>query len=1078
MYRWLLCCALFFATLIALASPPGVFSDEVNTERYDCLLTLMPASTLAAGSNTCVTLEWNGTAGDYLRVTVGKETILIDALHNGKAAESWKVESGVQPGTAYHLTVMRRGNWLGLLHDQALIFHTETPRGTGAEAGITADAGWSVGSSRVQMLQPVAFADNFMRTADVKGAWVVQSGDWHLQSAWDEDSHGNGNRFTNAQYALNPFAWVGRNPDGPSLCTVGKANWEDYTMTAAIQPSQTGAVGVVVNMPDPHHGLLVRWSAGNDHGPRGDALSLYRMDEDQLTPLGNSPGGYVPGQWYRLAVDSSLDGIRVLIDGCARLSIPNVSPWRGGVGLYAEGKTGAVFNDITVYGHTLNTDLLEENELMRLDERFFDDRNGMREWSVIQNDWMPFAKMPAALRYHHDCSGDHWISLRLHKHAYVEGQLWLGLLNDGKVPTSGYRAVVTVAANGKTAYALYRDTVLLATAKGNPLTPEEEYTLRLHYHAASIWLEVDGERVLGVDQCKPTSGRRPIYRADGAFSDVRNVVVLDRNMLDYTFANAPVDWLGQGTWMPTERWACSPEWSFLGGWSRGDAVLWHKQRFTGDQSLLAYVAPKMEYPRAREEYDIRYRDFGVTICGDGHDPRSGYAAIYGAADKQGHENQRTVLLRNGVEVASTPIAAMTFLEGAHHEWFGLNLEKRGNTIEFTVGGWRLLSYTDPAPLDGGVPAIWTSDNGLMIARARITFANPPQLRSDPTVVLDEPWYPEWADVRHPLTLDFATPWSTTGAPVQLQAITRAVPTDEHTTLTIDGSHVTFTPQTRGDHWYQIQADDGKNHSADFNLALPAFDPSLRRDDSHALLLYRFNEGTGSVVHDRGTIAPPLDLTIPAGANVQWVPGRGLTLHGQTLIQSTAPATKLMALATRKACTIEAWISTETLCPPSDWTACLLSWETAVGQQNFSVMHQFLSGSTFLSALIIAPHATSLSNGALPQPLLMDGFHTGLSHIVITWDGQQTSIYDNGVRLGPVVNTYRGEALPAGYLTDTTGPQPLSWHPEDWAANARLLLGALSDGSRGYVGTYYLLAIHDVCLSDAQIQRHYQAGPDG
>ena len=86
--------------------------------------------------------------------------------------------------------------------------------------------------------------------------------------------------------------------------------------------------------------------------------------------------------------------------------------------------------------------------------------------------------------------------------------------------------------------------------------------------------------------------------------------------------------------------------------------------------------------------------------------------------------------------------------------------------------------------------------------------------------------------------------------MQLQAITRAVPAGEHTTLTVDGSHVTFTPQTRGDYWYQIHADDGKNHSADFNLALPAFDPALKRDDSHALLLYRFNEGTGSVVHDR------------------------------------------------------------------------------------------------------------------------------------------------------------------------------------------------------------------------------------
>ncbi len=158
-------------------------------------------------------------------------------------------------------------------------------------------------------------------------------------------------------------------------------------------------------------------------------------------------------------------------------------------------------------------------------------------------------------------------------------------------------------------------------------------------------------RAWGRNMANRSSGRRPVYRAEGTLSDVRNVVVLDPNMFDDTFANAPVDWQGDGTWAATTRWACSPEWSFLGGWSRGDAVLWHKKIFTGDHSLLAFVGPKMEYPRAREPYDLRFRDFGVTICGDGHNPRSGYAAIYGAADQQGQENQRTVLLRNGVEVA-------------------------------------------------------------------------------------------------------------------------------------------------------------------------------------------------------------------------------------------------------------------------------------------------------------------------------------------------------------------------------------------------------------------------------------------
>jgi len=1078
MYRWLLSCSFLLMTVFALAAPPDVFSDELTADRYDCILTLKPAATLAAESAVRVNLEWSSSSTDYVCVTVGKETILIEAFKGGKAAGSWKVDAGVQPGTPYQLGILRRGNWFGLLHDQSLIFHTETPHGAGGKGALTVDAGWTVEEKRVQRLQPVTFADNFMRTSDDRGAWAVQSGSWRLQSAWDEDPHGNTNKFINVKYATNPFAWGGRSPNSsPALCTVGSASWEDYTMTVAIQPSHTG-VGVVVNMPDPHHGILVRWSAANDHSDTGNELALFQMDDTKLTPLAKSPGGFVPDQWYKLAVISDQSGIRVLIDDAVRLSLPDAMPWRGGVGLYAEGKTGAVFDDVTVYGHTLNTDLIAENEMVQANERLLADQaesERNKEGVTTQKDWLPFPKVPGESLYQHDCYGDQWISLVLQKSARAGGQLWMGLLNDGKAPGSGYIATITAGADGKTAYSLYRDGVLLTSTKGFPLTPDEDYSLRLRCNAANVWLEVDGERVIGAENSKPPAGKRALYRADGAFANIRNMVVMSRNTYDYTFTTAPVDWVGDGTWMSTERWACSPNWSYLGGWSRGDAVLWHKQRFIGDQSLLAVVAPKMEYPRVREIYDQRYRDYGVTICGDGHDPRSGYAAIYGAADKQGKENKRTVLLRNGVEVASTPVSALTFLQGGHHAWFSLNLIKRGNTIEFRVGGSLLLSYTDPDPIEGGVPGIWTADNGIMISHARISFANAPQPRTEPQVVLGDPWYPDWANVNRPLSLNFTDAWSTSGAPVQLSTVARSVPDGEKAAPTVEGTRVTLTPQQRGEHWYQIRAGDGQHRSADFNLSLPVFDPAQKRDDSHALLLYRFDEGQGTVVHDRSTNGSPLNLTIPAGSSVRWLPGRGLNLRGQTSIRSEAPAKKLMVLADRQSCTIEAWVSTDTLCPPSHWSGCIMSWESAAEQQNFALLHQFLSGGAYFTTLVFAPCTSRLTENN-QQALRLQGFPMGLSHIVVTWDGQMTTVYVNGLKIGPVVN-YGRDTQEVGYFTNSFGPQAVAWHTEAWKADARLLLGALSDGSRQYLGTYYLLAIHDNCFSEEQVQRHYQAGPD-
>ena len=201
---------------------------------------------------------------------------------------------------------------------------------------------------------------------------------------------------------------------------------------------------------------------------------------------------------------------------------------------------------------------------------------------------------------------------------------------------------------------------------------------------------------------------------------------------------------------PPVRWACTPTWSFLSGWSRGDAVLWQKQRFSGDQNLQAFVGVKMEYPREVDIYDNRYRDFAITICGDGHNPRSGYTGVFAAGTPP-----RLLLLRNGTEVASKPLATVPNRGANHRSWFNIALRKHGSTVEFWVADQRELSYSDPQPIDSGVPAIWTTNNGLCLARARLHFANPPTPRTDPRVILDNPWYPEWGNVGRPLTLQFS-----------------------------------------------------------------------------------------------------------------------------------------------------------------------------------------------------------------------------------------------------------------------------------------------------------------------------------
>lgn len=1042
---------LLGSSLVAFSAPlPGLFSNELDTDRYDCRLLLLPGEKLTTDSNVSLTLE-SGAAGDATRLTINKQTITIASLHAGQATPQAQGESGVVPGTAYRLTVLRRGAWLGVLHDDALLLHADMPRPAGTAAGIIADAGWSVQESTVERLDPVCFADDFMRTADEAGQWTWRSGLWKLSSAWDSDAQGNQHRFSNATYAQNPFAWMGCAATTPfALCTAGNARWDDYTFSVAVRPAISGAVGVVVNMPDANTGLLVRWSAANDRGAGGDALSIARLEAGHLTPLASDPGGFIPGQWYKLSVVSTMTGLQVLVDGHQRLSLPNVTPFRGGVGLYTEGTEGMEFDDVTVYGHSLLKDLISERQAVRVNQRFQDDaQNSMREWASLQDEWQRYPGNPSLNLHRLDFFGDQWMVLSVTPFKSA-GKLTLVLHNDGKNSNSGYRAVMQVTAKPPTMVAtLWHDGTQLARKDCTPFTASTEYTIRFLHLGNRLALEIDGQPVLELTDVPAASGLRPAYAAEGCFALVHDVAVLGRNVLDYTFTEAPVDWVGEGAWMPTIRWSCSPKWSFLGGWNRGNAVLWHKQRFSGDQLFEAFVGPKMNYPRQREKYESHFRDFAITICGDGRNPRTGYSGIYGAPDLAGHPNQRSVLLRNGVEVGSVNLA-VPGKDTAHNAWFHLELHKTGDTVAFWVNGAMVLSYQDPQPIAEGQPAIWTVDSGISIARARVHFASPPHAPAAQRVILDAPEYPEFSTVGTPLVLDFPHTWSTTGKPVQLRVVPRTVPAGDEKAVVIDGKRTTFTPRKPGDHWYEIQATDGTQQSWSYHLSLPVFDASRGRDDARALVLYRFDEGKGRTIRDRSAITPALDLSIPTDPGIQWLPGRGLTLHGSTPVMSKNAADKLLSIAKTQEFTIEMWMSNDTISPPDEWTGCLLTWEMSQQQRNFAIGQSWY-------VLLIAPRNVWLAPGSVSAFRVNEGFQLGLHHMVVTLQKQTIRCYLDGV-----------------LLQEQQRPQNLQ--PETFRAGLPLLLGNEPDGQRTFLGTYYLVAIHDRCLPAEAVLRHYQVGP--
>ena len=1049
--RHLLLVAMMVLTTVCFAAtaPPGVFSKELDTDAYDCQLALKPAATLSPTAKLTIWLEWNN-AGNSLELAVTRENLSITSCHDGRRTPVASLAAKVIPGTPCHLTFLRRGPRLELLRNTESLYHGTVPRGGGALATLAHDAGWEVVDAHIQRIEPVVFADDFMRAEGEKGPWQVASGHWALKSVWDKLCTERDKVFSISAFAQNPFAWVGTSESGQSAaCMAGAPFWEDYTFTAAICPGQHGAAGLLFNLADAKNGLLLRWTPANSQLKDGNRLTLYRLTDGVRTELAHDAGGYVPGQWYRVSVISTRGGIRVLIDGQQRCKLPTVAPWRGGVGLYAEGKDGITFDDITVYGHMLDTDLLQEMQQTRVNQRFRDDSGGMRVWSSNLSDWVNDWRCPGLRWYRTDLFGEHtWMTVTFTPRMNVLGELWLSLNGDGDNPATGYRAAIKMTGN-KVSYALYHDTAVLTTAEGNALTPQEAYTARFSRSGNAIRLEIDGATVAEARDVPPVVGWRPALQTVGLAVSIRDAQAFSHNRYDYTFADAPVDWRTEGTWAPDVRWSCTPTWSFLCGWDSGDAVLWHKQRFTGDQSIQAFMAVKMDYPRERRNYFNRLGNFAVTLCGDGSNPRSGYAGIYGAPDENGTPYAQAVLLRNGAVVASTPIRPR-YWGSNHHCWFILQLDKRGNTVSFhvKVDGERYnLDYPDTEPIAGGIPAIWTFDNGMCLARARFDFAHPPQPRHDPPVVLAAPWFPEWVNKGRPLILDFNGSWSASGKPVTLVVQPDGVPAGEGA-ADVDGNRVTLTPRKTGPHCYAVYATDGQWKSPHYNVHFQVFDASPGRNDAHALLLYRFDEGQGHIVHDRSSILPPADLYFPADRQgIQWLPGGGIALHTLSPLETKTPLTKLLALRKTQACTIECWFSPESMFAPPEKSACFFTWEPEdagipnLGVGNYREYMMFTAGKTNLER----------DN---PQTTFPWGY-TSLHHLVITWDGSTTTSYIDGEKIAT---------------------RKIPWTPEQWKAEYPLLLGNQQAGNRPFPGNVYLLAIYGRCFSPADIHRHYAAGP--
>jgi hypothetical protein len=107
-------------------------------------------------------------------------------------------------------------------------------------------------------------------------------------------------------------------------------------------------------------------------------------------------------------------------------------------------------------------------------------------------------------------------------------------------------------------------------------------------------------------------------------------------------------------------------------------------------------------------------DINITIGGDGRDLTSGYSFLFG-----GYQNRMTCILRGDRTVAQTQ-RRIPIDGNIHRRWFHLKVARHGSRLLYWIDDELVLDYDDPDPLTGDQIALWTWNNGIMVAQVRIT----------------------------------------------------------------------------------------------------------------------------------------------------------------------------------------------------------------------------------------------------------------------------------------------------------------------------------------------------------------------
>jgi len=530
--------------------------------------------------------------------------------------------------------------------------------------------------------------------------WLIAGGEWKQIAATGAD----------------PALWSGgilARTTGAAQLLWGQALWQDYVVGARLMPWEKGTLGLCFRYQDDENYYSIRWKKAS-----APVLELWRTEQGEAHVLKQLPmtDDMRP---HDLSVATKDDEITVYVDGDQVLHTMDAASVYGRAGFYAEDVSSGLFSELFYAA------LPGEKPVANIHKSFSAEKE-MGLWANALSDWQQGADTENEGDTRHvwwhrsSFHGDVRVELRLTEPPAVGAEIGVVLNGDIEDNEKGIRARLFWPDNAGTSpqdlmAELYRDGVLCSTAALQ--WHDGPRVLRLKRVGDTAALSLGEETLLTCDVATESSGHKIGWYAKNYELTTDDADIYSDNFINDTFTSAPADWReGSGIWEVTNKWECDPRWSFFSGRSEDVAVLWNKRPLFGDFEIEYYIGNKMN--RA-EGWKYEYaQDMNITVCADGKDLTSGYSFVFG-----GFDNTVTAIYRESERKVEAPIGRDTRITRGnwlHRNWYHFAVSRKGSLLEMRVNGNVIMSMEEDEPLKGGHWALWTNDNGIVVARVRVT----------------------------------------------------------------------------------------------------------------------------------------------------------------------------------------------------------------------------------------------------------------------------------------------------------------------------------------------------------------------